>query len=127
MSLDISSGVGELRGREVVLVRVHKEASLKVVDGHGDRESSVGRDDVAVLGVLELARGHIRLSGNDTHGRWVAGTSLDLLSIGDGQVGDGEAEVDEVVARGQRGNLSSGGLVLTVVLKTSGNDLGVER
>lgn len=127
VTLNISTAVRELGGGEVVLVRVHEESSLEVGDGHGDREGGVGLDDITVLGGLELGRRHVRLCGDHTHGRWVARTGLDLLSIGDGQVGDGQAEVDEVVVRSQRSNLTSGGLVLTVVLETGGDDLGVKR
>jgi len=51
---------------------------------------------------------------------------LDLLPVGDGQVGDGQTEVDKVVGRCLGGNLTCCGNVLTVIGETTSDDLGIE-
>ena len=90
---------------------------------------------------MELGRWNVCACSNDTHGSGVARTSLDLLSIRDGEVGNRGTEVDEVVRRREGGNLSccwstkppkilsicymsdneNRILVLSVVLKAFGN------
>ncbi len=75
----------------------------------------------------ELRGGHVLLTGNDAHRRGVARTSGDLLAVRDGQVGLSEAEVDEVVRRGQGSNLSRRRSLLSVLLKARSNDLGIKR
>lgn len=126
VALDVAVRLDDLRRREVVLVRVHEETSLKVVDVHGNRERRVLVDDRAVSREDELRRRHVALRGDDTHRRGVAGAGRDLLAVGDREVGNSQAEVDEVVARGERRNLTSRRLVLTVVLKARCDHLGVE-
>ncbi len=54
MTLDITTTIHKLGSGEVVLVGVHEEPGLQMVDRHRDRERSVRFDDVAVLGGLEL-------------------------------------------------------------------------
>lgn len=106
VALDLSLAV-ELLGRgEVVAVCVDEEAGLHSTDGHGDGELLVGLDGITVLGVGELRRGHVVSRGEDTHGCGVARTTLDLFTVGDGEVRDGETEVNEVVRGGQRSNLT---------------------
>lgn len=109
VTLDITGTVDLLRSSKVVLGGVGEETSLEVSDGHRDGERGVGLDGVAVLGVLELGGRHVGLRGDDTHGRGVAGTGLDLFTVCQRKVGDGQTEVDEVVRRGERSNLTGGG------------------
>ena len=109
VTLDIASTVNLLGSSEVVLLGVGEESSLEVGDGHRDGERSVGLDGIAVLGVLELGGRHVSLSSDDTHGCRVAGAGLDLLTIGERKVGNSQTEVDEVVRRSERSNLTSGG------------------
>ncbi len=124
---DVTSSVDRLRGREVVRVRVREEASVEVTDRHLDGEVLVGGDGRAVLREHELGRGHVRLRRNDTHGRGVARTGRNLLAVRDRQVGQGRAEVDEVVRRRQRRNLAGGRLVLAIIREASGDDGADQR
>ncbi len=94
---DVACRVDRLRGREVVGLRVHERTRLELVDRDGDREVLVRGDGTKVRWARELRGGHVLLTSNDAHRRWVARTSGDLLAVRDGQVGLGEAEVDEVV------------------------------
>ena len=145
VTLDITSTVNLLRSSEVVLLSVGEESSLEVVDGHRDGERGVGLDGIAVLGVLELGGRHVGLSSDDTHGCRVAGAGLDLLTIRKRKVGNSQTEVDEVVRRSERSNLTSGGsdkvgelivlsflqlvrhsLVLTIVSEAFGDDIRVK-
>ena len=106
VSLDVASATNLLGRGEVVIVGVDEEARVKVRDGHRDSEVRVRGDGVTVLGEGELRRGHVCRRSDDTHRRRVARTRLDLLTVGDRQVGYGETEVDEVVARGERRDLA---------------------
>ena len=65
------------------------------------------------------------MSSDDTHWGGVAGSRGDLLAVGDGELG-GQAEVDEVVCRGQRSNLTSLLLSLTVLSEARSDNGGVE-
>lgn len=105
MTLDLPLPVKLLRRGEVVVVRIDEETGLHSTDGHGNSERLVGLDGVTVLGVGELRRWHVVSRWEDTHGCGVARTTLNLFTVGDGKV-DGEAEVDEVVRRGQRSDLA---------------------
>ena len=127
VTLDITGTVNLLRSSEVVLLSVGEESGLEVVDGHRDGERCALLDRRAVRRERELSRRHVRLRGDDTHGCGVARTGSDLLTVRERKVGDSQAEVDEVVARGERSNLTSGWLVLPVVLETGSNNLGVKR
>lgn len=127
VALDVARGVHLLRRGEVVLVRVHEVARLEVVDGHRDGERRVGLHGAEVLGERELGRGHVRRRGDDAHRRGVARTGLDLQAVGDGQVGHGGAEVDEVVRRGERCDLAGFWYVLAVVLEASREHRRVKR
>lgn len=94
---------------EVVLVRVHKVACRKVLDGHRNREVLVRRDVIAVLRAHELGGGHVRRRSDDAHRRGIARAGSDLLPVRDIEVRHCCTEVDEVVRRGQRRNLASRG------------------
>jgi len=72
MAFDYATAVGLLRSGEVVLLSINEVASLEIADGHGDGESCIGLDGVAVLRRDELRRGHVVGGGNDTHGRGIA-------------------------------------------------------
>jgi hypothetical protein len=126
VSLNAAIAGDLLRRREVVLLSVHEEAGVKVVDRHLDRERLILVESLTVHREDELRRGHLRLGSNDTHRRRVAGAGRDLLAVGDRKVGDGQAEVDEVVARGERRDLAGRRLVLTIVLEARGNDSGIQ-
>lgn len=86
-----------LRSSEVRLRSIGEEAGIEVLDSELYSKVFVCLDLTTVLGEHEFRRGHIRGSSNDTHGRRVAGAGLDLLTVGDREVG-GRTEVDEVVA-----------------------------
>ena len=97
VSDDVALGVDCLGRRVVVALGVDEVTGLKVVERHRDSEVLVGSDSVTVLGEDELAGRHVRGRCNDTHRGRVAGTSLDLLTVGDRQVGHRQTEVNEVV------------------------------
>ena len=124
---DVAVGRDRLGRGEVVLVRVHERARVQVLDRHLDREVLVRGDRLPVLGEHELGRGHVRLCGDDTHRRGVAGAGRDLLAVGDREVRDRRAEVDEVVRRRERGDLASLSNVLAVVREALGDDRVKER
>ena len=127
VALDVAGAADLLGCSEEVLVRVDEEARVEVVDRHLDGEVLVRGDGRAVLGEDELGRRHVRRRGDDAHRRGVAGASGDLLAVRDRQVGNGRAEVDEVVLRRQRGNLAGGGVGLTVLLEARRDDRIEER
>lgn len=58
--------------REEVRIRVDEVAGLEVLDGHLDREVLVRGDRCAIGGEDELASGHVRGCGDDSHRRWIA-------------------------------------------------------
>ena len=125
VALDDTVAVDLLRSREVVLLGVDEEAGVKVLDGHADGEGLADRDSGTIGREFKLAGGHPVTGSNDTHGCWVAGTLDNLSAVGDFLV-YGLAEVDEVVRRGQGGDLARGGLSLAVIGKVGSNDSGVE-
>lgn len=49
-----------------------------------------------------------------------------MFTVGDGELGDGQAEVDKVVRRCDRWYLAGSGDVLTVICEPCGNDFGIE-
>jgi len=90
-----------LRSGVVVGRGVHEVAALNVLDGHGDGEGLVLVEILGkVLGEDEFGGGHLVDSDDATHGSLVAGSTFLLDTIGEGHL-LGEAEVDEVVGRGQ--------------------------
>lgn len=56
---DLTLSVQLLGSREIVGLRVHKRASLHVLDGHRDSESRVLLESVTVGGNLELRGRHV--------------------------------------------------------------------
>ena len=99
MADDLSLAVELLWRGKVVLLSVDKVTGLQVLDRHGDGERLIGGDGVTVFGVLELGGWHVARGGDGADGCGVARTGGDLLAVGDGQVGNGETKVDEVVRR----------------------------
>ena len=126
VALDVALRVHLLRRGEVVVVRVHEVARLEVVDRHLDREVLVRGHLAVVRREDELGRGHVRRRRDDPHRRRVARARLDLLPVRDREVRDRRAEVDEVVRRGERGDLARLGLCLAVLLEAL-RDHGVEE
>jgi hypothetical protein len=106
-----------LRSGKVVLLSIDKVASLEVVHSHDNIESSVGLDGTKVGRIDELGAGHAVYVGNNTNGGGVARSSDDLLAVGEGEVGNSQAEVDKVVGRGERSNLTSGRNRLAIVVE----------
>lgn len=115
---DGALGVNLLGSGVVVGLSVDEIAGVEVVDRHRDGESGVGLDVLTVHGRHKLGRWHVRSRSDDTHWCGVAGTSLDLLTIRDRQIGNGQAEIDEIVGRGEGGDLASNGRALAVVCET---------
>ena len=99
-----------------------------VADLQLDGESLVGLEArVGVLGEYKLGRGRDIKADDATHRRGVARSVDELLTISEGGV-LGQAEVDEVVLRGQGADLARIGVsTLTVLRQTGGNDSRVER
>lgn len=61
-----------------------------------------------------------------THRSGIAGSGGDLLAVRDGEVGDGSAEVNEVVRRGQGSDLAGSSVLLAIQSETGGDDRLVE-
>lgn len=123
---DLVGRVQHLGSSEVVLLGVDEVASLHVGDVHDDVEGLRGGDGAEVRGVDELGGGHGGDGGDDTHGRRVAGPGLDLETVGEGELGNGRAEVDEVVGRGEGRNLAGFLDGLAVLQESGGDNRGVE-
>jgi len=122
---DVALGV-DLLGRCIVIrLSINEIASLKVIDGHLDGEGSVGSEVLTIHRRLEFGTRHICRRSDDTHWSRVARARLDLLAICDGFV-NGEAKVDKVIGRSERGNLASGGIFLSVALETCSENLRIE-
>ena len=121
---DVALTVDLLRRRIIVLVRVDKVARLQVLERHRDRERGVGLDGAQVGRGDEFGGGHVRAARDHAHRSRVARTALDLLSVRERQV-DGEAEVDKVVVRGQRGDLARFRVALSVIFEPRGDHAGV--
>lgn len=124
---DVALGVHLLRRRIIVCVRVDKVARLEVLDRHLDRELRVRFDGVQVGRRDEFGGGHVRAARDHAHRSRVARTAFDLLSVRDRLV-DGEAEVDKVVVRGQRGDLARFRVVgaLPVIFEARGDHVGIQ-
>lgn len=123
---DVTRRVDLLGSRIVVRLSIYKVPGVEMVDRHLNVESGVGLEILTVHRAHKLGRRHVRGRGNDTHRSGVTRTSLDLLAICQRQIPNGETEVDKVVGRGERGNLSSRRCFLTVTRKPFGNDGGIE-
>lgn len=126
MPNDVASLVDLLRCRIVVGVRIYEIAGFEMVNRQLNIERGVGAEVLTVHRHHKFGGRHVRCGGNDTHRSWIARTRLDLLAIRDGDIGSQGAEVDEVVARSERGNLTSCRHLLTVILETFGNDSRIE-
>lgn len=127
MADDVTLAVDLLRCGIVVGLSVDEITGFKVVDSHLDGESGVGGEVLTVHGYNKLRRRHVRRRGDDTQRCRVARACLNLLSVRDRQVGNGKAEIDEVVVRREGSNLTSGGCLLPVLLETNRDDIRVER
>jgi len=123
---NITRTVDLLRSGVVVGCCVNEVARLEVVNGHLDGERLERGEVLAIHGHYKLGRGHICGGGDDTQWSGIARTSLDLLTVRDGQIGNGETEVDKVIARGKGGDLAGSGHLLAIALETSGNDFRIE-
>lgn len=126
MALDLTLAVEDLRGGEVIFLGIDEESSLHVLNGHRDGESSVGLDSSEILGESEFGGGHVLGRGDGTDRGGVAGAGGDLFPVGDGEVGHGQAEVDEVVRGRERFYLTGSWYILAVIGETISNDSGVE-
>lgn len=103
---NLTSTIQRLGGGEVVGLGVDELTSCEIPDGDLDVEGSIGGDGSTVLGVGDLAGGHVVDVRNNADGGGVAGTGLNLLAVGDRKVGYCQTEVDEVIRRRERSNLS---------------------
>lgn len=121
VSDDVPLRVDLLRSGVVVRRRVHEVAELEVLNIHDDVKVGVRGDGTKVGRVGELRGGDVAAGGDDTHGCGVARTGGDLLAVGDREVGGG-AEVDEVVAGGQGGDLAGCGVCLAILLEPGCDD-----
>ena len=119
---DLALLIELLGSRKKVLLGVDKCTSLHVLDVHLDRERRVRLDGSKVDGESEFGGRHVVGTWDNTHGRRVARTGGDLLSVGDGKVGYGQTEVDKVVLGSERRDLACCGYVLAVVCKTGGDN-----
>lgn len=124
---DVARPINLLRSGVVVGVSVYKIASVKIVDRDRHGERGVGSGNVlTVHGIYKLGGRHVRGRSNDTHRSGIARTRLDLLSIRDRHIGHRGAEVDEVVAGGERSDLTSRGCLLAILLEACGNNARIE-
>jgi len=104
---------------EVVGVGVDKVTRVEIVDRHLNGEVGVGGDGREVRRVDELGRRHRGGGSDQTHGRRVTRTGLDLGAVGEREAVL-SAEVDEVVGGRVRRDLTSTFRVstsLTILLK----------
>lgn len=129
----VGLGVGEEAElyNEVVSVgrtapRSRAVTHLHVLNLHLDGEGYICADSAEVLGVNKLGAGEVRLCNDASHRNDVARAGTDLLAIGQGNISLSQAEVDEVVLRGQRRDLAGNRDLLSVEGKTGLDDTGVE-
>jgi hypothetical protein len=115
-----------LGSSKVVLLGVDEVAGRELADGHLDGEVRVGGDGAHVRGVDELGGGHVVNVGDRPDGSGVAGAGHDLLAVGEGEVGDGQAEVDKVVRGRERSDLTGGRNGLAIVVEAGGDNLRIE-
>lgn len=102
---NLTSTIKLLRSSEIVGLGIDEVTSDEVPDVHPDGERLVRRDSATVSRERKLPRRHVIDRRNGADRSRVAGTTLDLLAIGDGEV-NGQAEIDEVVRRGEGSNLT---------------------
>lgn len=102
---------------EVVRIRIREDSRLHVDQRHFDRERRVGLQGIEVIRGREFARGHVLVARDIAHGHWVTRASLNLLTVGDRLP---DAEIDEVIGRGERGCLASGCILLAVAFEALG-------
>ena len=103
---NLASAVQRLGGGEVVGLGIDELTSCEIPNGHLDVEERVGGDGGTVLGVRDLARGHVVDVRNHTDGGRVAGAGLNLFAVGDRKVGYRQTEVDEIISRCQGSDLA---------------------
>ena len=106
MPADVAVVVDLLRGGKEGRLRVRVVARVEVGEREADGEGRVGREHSAVGRERELGGRHVRRRREHAHGRGVAGARVDLLAVGERELGHRQAEVDEVVGRRERGDLS---------------------
>ncbi len=106
MSLDHALSVQLLGRSEVVRLSIDEIAGLEILDSHGDGEGLVGGDSAHVGRERKLRRGHEVNTGDDTDWSRVARSTRDLLAVGDGEIRNGQTEIDEVVRRCKGCNLT---------------------
>jgi len=106
--------------------RSHTGTHLHVLNLHLDNEGFICIESAEVLWENELGAREDVLCNDASHRNDVARASTDLLAIGQGNVVLSQAEVDEVVLRGQGRNLTRNRDLLSVEGKTGLDDTGVE-
>jgi len=123
---DDDAGVVDLRRSGVVVgLRVREETELHVINLQLDGELLIRGDSAKVLWENKLGAGEACLCDDAAHRNDIARAGADLLATGQGNV-LGQAEVDEVVRRGQRRNLTSDRDLLSIEGKIGLNNTGVE-
>ena len=100
MPLNKTSGWIELlRCCKVVCVWVDEVTGRKIPNSQRDLKSGVLWDDSEVDGRDKLDTRHVGGGRDRPHWSRVTRTILELLTIGDGEVGERSTPVDEVVGR----------------------------
>lgn len=125
VSNNLALRVQLLGRREVVALRVHEVPSLHVDDVHRDIKRSILADGVHIFWVGEFAGWHVGGRRDRAHGGGVARAARDLLAIRERLVGGG-AEIDVVVLRRERGDLTSFLGSLPVLSKPGSDDRRVQ-
>lgn len=97
MSFDLALPIKLLWCGKVVRLCIDEEPCLHVFNRHLHRKCLPSFDSTKVLRKDELRRGHVVHRGDHTNGRRIARTLCNLLSIGDREVRNGQAEIDKVV------------------------------
>jgi hypothetical protein len=124
---DKSLGRQLLGGSKVVRLGINEITRLKFAHGQCDIKRRVLVKNAVVLGENKLGRRHVGRGGDEADRRGIARPGLDLLPVRDGNSLGGQAEVDEVVRRSERGDLAGRWLVLAVVGKTLRDHAWVKR
>lgn len=94
---ETSSWIELLRCCKVVRVWVDEVTRRKVPDSQRDLKGGVRWDDSEVSGRDKLSTRHVGGRRDRPHWSRVTRTVLDLLAIGNGEVGERSAPVNEVV------------------------------
>lgn len=116
---DLALAIELLRCSKVIGLGVHECTGLHTTDRHFDGEVLVSRYRSEILWEGKFGRRHRGGRRDLAHGRRVARSIFELLTVGDGLV-RGETKVDEVVGGRQRGNLASLRSLLTILFKAVG-------